>query len=54
MRNRKALADLLIRAAFKLDPNRPRVLRERGGGHVITFGSVPLARISAGMINDKR
>ena len=51
---RRRCADLLMRAAYKLDPIRAKVTDAPGGGYNITMGQIPLARITPGSIHDVR
>ena len=51
-------ADVLMRLAYKLDPLRPNVVTNIGGGYQIQFRGLPLANVSPGTaglaINDQR
>jgi len=51
-------ADALMRLAYKLDPLRPNVVTNNGGGYQIRLRGLPLANISPGTagpaINDQR
>jgi hypothetical protein len=48
------LADRLIRAAYRLDPYRARVLRRPNGSYAVTVGGVELTRITPEMVTDHR
>ena len=51
---RLKVADLLIRWAYHIDPQRPAVQVQPGGGWLVKFGGVPLATIDPGLIGDSR
>lgn len=54
MNLRLAMADWLIRLAYRLDPNRPAARTTPNGGWWVTLGGVPLAHVSAGQITTTR
>ena len=45
VKSRRWVADVLVRVAYRLDPQRPTVTTARHGGHTIAFGRTPLARV---------
>lgn len=51
-RIRAWVADHLIGIAYRLDPSRPAVRESPNGGFTISVGSINLARITPGMVQD--
>jgi hypothetical protein len=46
VRIRCRIADRLVKIAYRLDPQRPLVVVQQGGGWQIRVGQVPIANIS--------
>lgn len=51
---KRRLADRLQGWAYRLDPDRPRVVSHDAGWSITVAGGVELARISPGMIQTER
>lgn len=51
---RKRLATRLRRTARRLDPGHPELVANLDGSFEIKMGGFPIARISPGMVDDRR
>lgn len=54
MTYRRRLADLLVRAALRLDPDRPTLTSKSDGSWLVSIRGIGLAAVTPGNINDQR